>query len=87
VSIFVSRDMAKDIKDLNFGYGGDKDYESCHRGISPFAVIPVSAATAFAKRQAQQRYNQVSHITSADAMAMETSPSSCPTTIGCYYVT
>jgi hypothetical protein len=80
VSIFVSRDMAKDIKELNFGYGGDKDYESCHRGISPFAVIPVSAATAFAKRRAQQRYNQVSHITSADAMAMESSPSQCPTT-------
>jgi hypothetical protein len=33
VAIYVSREMAKDMKELNFGYGGDKDYESCHRKI------------------------------------------------------
>jgi hypothetical protein len=80
VAIYVSREMAKDIKELNFGYGGDKDYESCHRGISPFAVIPVSAASASARRRAQQRLSQVSFMTSADARELETSPSSCPTT-------
>jgi hypothetical protein len=80
VAIYVSREMAKDMKELNFGYGGDKDYESCHRGISPFAVIPVSAASASARRRAQQRLSQVSFMTSADARELETAPSSCPTT-------
>eukprot|EP00978_Attheya_sp_CCMP212_P001599 scaffold3275_cov62-Attheya_sp.AAC.1 len=81
VSIYVFRDLAKDIKeDLRFGYGGDKDYESCHRGISPFAVVPVSAAAASARRRAQDRLSRVSHLTSADAQDLETSPGSCPTT-------
>ena len=80
VSIFVSRDLAMDIKELRFGYGGGKDYESCHRGISPFAVVPVSAESASARRRAQDRMSRVSHLTSSDAQAMETSPGSCPTT-------
>eukprot|EP00978_Attheya_sp_CCMP212_P041061 scaffold230803_cov42-Attheya_sp.AAC.1 len=75
VSIFVSRDLAMDIKELRFGYhGGGKDYESCHRGISPFAVVPVSAEPASARRRAQDRMSGVSHLTSSDAQAMETSP-------------
>jgi hypothetical protein len=80
VSIYVSRDLAKDIKDLCFGYGGDKEYESCHRGISPFAVVPVSATAASERRRAQERLSRVSHMTSADAKELETSPGSCPTT-------
>ena len=72
--------MAQDIKELRFGYGGDKDYASCHRGISPFAVVPVSAETASAHRRAQDRLSRVSHLTSADARDLETSPGLCPTT-------
>jgi uncharacterized membrane protein YgcG len=79
VSMYVSRDMAKDIKELRFGYGGDKDYKSCHRGISPFAVVPVSAEAAWSKRMAQLRESRISLITSKDARDMETSPGSCPT--------
>jgi len=80
VSIYVSRDMAKDIKDLRFGYGGAKDYESCHRGVSPFAVVPVSAEAASFRRRAQERASRVSLMTSEDAREMETSPGVCPTT-------
>jgi hypothetical protein len=80
VYIHVSRDMAQDVKELRFGYGGDKDYASCHRGISPFAVVPVSAEAASMHRRAQDRLSRVSHLTSADAREMETSPGLCPTT-------
>jgi hypothetical protein len=79
VTIYVSRDMAKDMKELRFGYGGDKSYETCHRGISPFAVVPVSAESASAKRKVQAMYSRVSLITSEDAREMETSPGLCPT--------
>jgi hypothetical protein len=68
-------DMAKDIKDLCFGYGGDKDYKSCHRGISPF-VVPVLAAAASAQHQAQDMLSRVSHLISMDAQDLETSPGS-----------
>jgi hypothetical protein len=80
VYIHVSRDMAQDLKELRFGYGGDKDYASCHRGISPFAVVPVSAESATSQRRAQDRLSRVSHLTSADARELETSPGVCPTT-------
>jgi hypothetical protein len=43
-------DMAKDVKELNFGYNNDVAYDSCHRGLSPFAVIGVSMATASKRR-------------------------------------
>jgi hypothetical protein len=42
----VSEDLAKDVKGLNCGYSNDVSYESSHRGMSPFAVIGISMATA-----------------------------------------
>jgi hypothetical protein len=43
----VTTDMAKDVKELNFGYSNNwSPYNTCHRGLPPFAVIGVSMATA-----------------------------------------
>jgi hypothetical protein len=46
IQILVSEDMAKDFKNLNFGYNGDASYSICHCGMSPFMVILVSMAQA-----------------------------------------
>jgi hypothetical protein len=40
----VTSDMAKDFKELNFGFNNNLTYESCHRGISPFAIIGILMA-------------------------------------------
>jgi hypothetical protein len=39
VYLGFTADMAKDVKELNFGFNNDMLYDSCHRGISPFTVM------------------------------------------------
>ena len=46
VHLMITDEMAKDIKEVNFGFNNDLSYNTCHRGISPFTVIGVSMATA-----------------------------------------
>eukprot|EP00978_Attheya_sp_CCMP212_P045823 scaffold361998_cov64-Attheya_sp.AAC.1 len=58
VSIFVARDMALDLKALNFGLGGDTSYATCHRGIPPFAVAAVSQESASYQRSEDARKDQ-----------------------------
>jgi hypothetical protein len=58
VQLGVTTDMAKDIKELNFGYSNDWSYDTCHRGLSPFAVIGVSMATASKRRRHADRFNR-----------------------------
>jgi hypothetical protein len=51
VYLQATADMAKDLKELNFGYSNDLSYDTCHRGISPFAVIGVPMAMASKRRR------------------------------------
>jgi hypothetical protein len=37
VHLGVTTDLAKDIKEFNFGYSNDRSYDTCHSGISPFS--------------------------------------------------
>mgnify|MGYP006897391773 CR=1 FL=1 len=32
IRVPITDDLARDVKDLNFGFGGDISYEVCHRG-------------------------------------------------------
>lgn len=80
VHIFVSSDLVADFKDLRFGYGGDLSYETCHRGITPFAVAAVSQEQASFRRRAQDRANRATFITQAELAILETRPSPCPRT-------
>jgi hypothetical protein len=79
VSIFVARDMASDLKALNFGFGGDTSYATCHRGISPFAVAAVSQESASYQRRMQERTRRSTHLSLEDAASLESSPGACPT--------
>jgi hypothetical protein len=62
IHILVTDEMAKDFKSLEFGYNGDTSYTTCHRGISPFMVIPVSLTVASQRRRAADRYARVGGI-------------------------
>lgn len=79
VHILVTEEMAKDFKDLNFGFNGDTSYASCHRGISPFMVIPVSMTQASQRQRAADRYARVgSNLNMADVTGAETAPDATP---------
>jgi hypothetical protein len=79
VHLGVTTDMAKDVKELNFGYNNDWSYDTCHRGLSPFAVIGVSMATASKRWRHADRFTRPSNLTLAEVAQSETSPDPLPT--------
>jgi hypothetical protein len=79
VQLGATDDMAKDVKNLNYGYNKDLCYESSHRGISPFAVIGVSMATASRRRRQADRYTRTSNLTLAEVTMADTIPDPIPT--------
>jgi hypothetical protein len=79
VQLSATDDMAKDIKNLNFGHNNDLSYESSHRGISPFAVIGVSMATASRRRRQADRFTRTSNLTLAEVTMADTNPDPIPT--------
>jgi hypothetical protein len=81
VQVLVSEEMAKDFKNLDFGFNGDTTYSTCHRGISPFMVIPVSLAQASQRRRMAERYARAgSNLTLDDITTSETIPDATPST-------
>jgi hypothetical protein len=78
VHLGVTTDLAKDVKELNFGNSNDWSYDTCHRGLSPFAVIGVSMATA-SKHQSQADRTQTNNLKLAEEAQSETTPDPLPT--------
>eukprot|EP00978_Attheya_sp_CCMP212_P010914 scaffold26571_cov52-Attheya_sp.AAC.6 len=72
--------MALDFKALNFGFGGDTSYDTCHRGLSPFVVAAVSQENARYQRRMQERTRRSTHLSLDDAASLESIPGACPTT-------
>jgi hypothetical protein len=75
----VTPDLAKDMKELNFGYSNDWSYDTCHRGLSPFAVIGVSMATASKRRRQADRFTRTNNLTLAKVAQLEMVPDPLPT--------
>jgi len=75
----VTDEMARDIKELNFGFRGDLSQETCHRGISPFAVVSVTMKTAANRKRKLERLLRASLLTPGDIEAVETVPDPIPT--------
>jgi hypothetical protein len=80
--IYVSPDLIKDVKECNYGYGGDKSYGNCHRGISPFAVPHTSLKLQQERRAYQERLALASNVTITDIAHGEASPVMVPQTYG-----
>jgi hypothetical protein len=78
VHIHVTADLAKDVKELNFGYNHDLTYDNCHRGLSPFAMIGVSMATASKRRRHKDRFSPTSTLMLAEVASSETTPNAIP---------
>jgi hypothetical protein len=79
VHVLVTEEIAKDFRNLDFGFNGDTSYSTCHRGISPFMVIPVSMTQASQRRRAADPYARVgSNLTLADVAGSETTPDATP---------
>jgi hypothetical protein len=78
VHLHVTADLAKDMRDLNFGFNNDLTYENCHRGISPFTMIGVSMATASKRRRHEDRFARTSNLTLAEVALAETTPDAIP---------
>jgi hypothetical protein len=75
VHVLVTKEIAKDFKNLDFGFNGDTSYSTCHCGISPFMVIPVSMAPASQQRRAADWYMRVGGSLTLDEVAgSETTP-------------
>ena len=55
VHLHVTADLAKDMRDLNFGFNNDLTYKNCHRSISPFTMIGVSMASPCLRRTCLRR--------------------------------
>jgi hypothetical protein len=82
IRIYVSAELARDMKDLKFGWGNENTYDTCHRGISPFAVLQVSVEQQNKRRKVQERANRATHLSTEDVRSMEADPGYCP---GSYY--
>jgi hypothetical protein len=79
VHLGVMTDLAKDVKELNFGYSNDWSYDTCHRGILPFAVIGVVMATASKRWRQADRFTWTNNLTLAKVAQAETLLDPLPT--------
>jgi hypothetical protein len=79
VHLTMTDDMAKDIKEINLGYNNDLSYDTSHRGVSPFAVIGVSMATASCRRRHADRFTRTTNLTLAEVAMSNTTPDPIPT--------
>jgi hypothetical protein len=65
VVVHVTDDLARDVKELNFGYQNDRTYETCHRGLSPFTVVNVSMSIMSSRSRKADRLKRATFLTPA----------------------
>ena len=78
VRIYVSAELVRDMKDLKFGWANENTYDTCHRGISPFAVLQVSMEVQNKRRKIQERADRATYLSTDDVRSMEAEPGACP---------
>lgn len=78
VRIYVSTELVRDMKDLKLGWGNENTYDTCHRGISPFAVLQVSMEQQTKRRKVQERAERATHLSPEDVRILEREPGCCP---------
>ena len=80
IRVYVSQELVRDIKDLKFGWGNENTYDTCHRGISPFAVLQVSMEQQTKRRKTQERAERATFLSTDDVKSLEAEPGCCPPT-------
>jgi hypothetical protein len=74
VYITATDDMARDIKEINFGFNGLLSFKTCHLGISPFRLTSISMATHTRRRPKEERVARATHLTYADLQDINSTP-------------
>ena len=74
MKVFVSPSMIQDTKDQNFGQNGMLDYDTCHRGASPYAVAPRSTIEIERIKRDDDDYDAATSTTPADRRAARSKP-------------
>jgi hypothetical protein len=78
VLINISQELVKDVKDFQYSTPFDTSFFTCHRGITVFAVQPLSLKLQQEKRLMQERFSRASHTTIDDVKMLEGGPSALP---------
>ena len=78
IRIYVSAELVRDMKELKFGWGNENTYDTCHRGISPFAVLQVSMEQQTKRRKVQERADRATYLSTDDVRSLEGDPGCCP---------
>ena len=78
IRVYVSQELVRDMKDLKFGWGNENTHDTCHRGISPFAVLQVSMDQQMKRRKTQERADRATYLSTDDVRALESEPGFCP---------
>jgi hypothetical protein len=79
IRLYVLQDLVHDMKDLKLGWGNENTYDTCHRGITPFAVMQVSMDQQTKRRKTQERAEMATYLSTEDVRAaLEAEPGCCP---------
>jgi hypothetical protein len=78
VVVHVTDNLARDVKELNFGYQNDRTYETCHRGLSTFTVVNVSMSTMSSRSRKADRLKRATFLTPADVGGGDSFPDPIP---------
>jgi hypothetical protein len=83
ICLYVSQELVRNIKeDLKLGWGNENVHDTCHRGMSPFAVLQVSVDQQTKRRKTQEQADRATYLSTEDVRALEAKPGCCP---GSYY--
>ena len=78
IRLYVSQELVRDMKDLKLGWGNENTYDTCHRGITPFAVMQVSMDQQTKRRKTQERAERATYLSTEDVRELEAEPGCCP---------
>ena len=78
IRLYVSQELVRDMKDLKLGWGNENAHDTCHRGISPFAVLQVLMDQQTKRRKTQERADRATYLSTEDVRALEAEPGCCP---------
>lgn len=79
IRIYVSAEMTKDVKELNYAHDGEVTFEDCHRGVSPFAVPHTSLAQQRSRKRDLDSLEEATSTTAEEIKKSREVTVSCPT--------
>jgi len=79
VVVHVTDNLAKDVKELNFGYRNDRTYNMCHWGLLPCTAVNVLVSTMSSQSRKIDQLKQAIFLTPANVAGGDSFPNPIPT--------